>query len=142
MKNVMLFKEYIWLVETLLHGGKMTFAELGEKWLKSEMSGVFDSNPYQGGDWSGRGRTVFYMDMQPNFIANPEKADIITTATLTEAIPTFDWSGGHSGRLLNEEQAKQLEALLAKYLKRFVNNVDGVTVNGFDLPQNNDFDNS
>lgn len=101
------------------------------------MCGVFDSNPYQAGDWSGRGRKVFYMDMTPNFIVDPEEAEIITTKELHEAIPSFDWSGGHSGRLLTEEQAKQLEALLAPYLSKFNNNVDEETVNGFSLPQNN-----
>ena len=98
------------------------------------MSGIFDSNPYQAGDWSGKGRKVFYMDMTPNFIANPEEAEIITTKQLQEAIPSFDWSGGHSGRLLTEEQARQLEDLLAPYLSKFVNNVDEKTVNGFSLP--------
>lgn len=98
------------------------------------MSGIFDSNPYQAGDWSGKGRKVFYMDMTPNFIADPEEAEIITTQQLQEAIPTFDWSGGHSGRLLTEEQARQLEDLLAPYLSKFVNNVDEETVNGFSLP--------
>ena len=98
------------------------------------MSGIFDSNPYQAGDWSGKGRKVFYMDMTPNFIADPEEAEIITTKQLQEAIPSFDWSGGHSGRLLTEEQARQLEDLLAPYLSQFVNNVDEETINGFSLP--------
>jgi hypothetical protein len=98
------------------------------------MSGIFDSNPYQAGDWSGKGRKVFYMDMTPNFIADPEEAEIITTQQLQEAIPSFDWSGGHSGRLLTEEQARQLEDLLAPYLSKFVNNVDEETVNGYSLP--------
>lgn len=98
------------------------------------MSGIFDSNPYQAGDWSGKGRKVFYMDMTPNFIADPEKAKIITTQQLQEAIPSFDWSGGHSGRLLTEEQARKIEELLAPYLSKFVNNVDEETVNGFSLP--------
>lgn len=120
-------------------GDRFVMVRCGEGKTGIVMSGIFDSNPYQGRDWSGRGRTVFYMDMEPNFIANPEKADIITTNELKQAIPTFDWSGGHSGRLLTEEQAKQLEALLAKYLKKFANNVDGETVNGFDLPKDYDF---
>ena len=98
------------------------------------MSGIFDSNPYQAGDWSGKGRKVFYMDMTPNFIVNPEEAEIITTKQLQETIPSFDWSGGHSGRLLTEEQARQLEDQLAPYLSQFVNNVDEETVNGFSLP--------
>ena len=98
------------------------------------MSGIFDSNPYQSGDWSSKGRTVFYMDMTPNFIIDPEEAEIITTKQLQDAVPSFDWSGGHSGRLLTEEQAKQLEKLLAQYLCKFVNKVDEKTVNGFSLP--------
>lgn len=100
------------------------------------MSGIFASNPYQAGDWSGRGRKVYYMDLTPNFIADPEHLDnLLTTEGLQEAIPFFDWSGGHSGRLLTEEQAVQLEKLLAGYLPQFCNNVDGETVNGFSLPQ-------
>lgn len=100
------------------------------------MSGIFASNPYQAGDWSGRGRKVFYMDLTPNFIADPENLDnLITTKDLQEAIPSFDWSRGHSGRLLTEVQAVQLEKLLADYLPQFCNNVDGKTVNGFSLPQ-------
>ena len=99
------------------------------------MSGVFDSNPYQSDDWSGKERKVFYMDMTPNFIVDPEKAEIISTQQLQEAIPSFDWSGGHSGRLLTEDQAKQLENLLAPYLSKYCNNVDEETVNGFSLPQ-------
>lgn len=102
------------------------------------MSGIFDSNPYQGNDWSGRGRRVFYMDMTPNFIADPESTRIITTQDLQKAIPSFDWSGGRSGRLLTEEQAKQLEELISPYLQQFANNVDGITVNGLALPQNNE----
>ena len=98
------------------------------------MSGIFDSNPYQSGDWSSKGRTVFYMDMTPNFIIDTEEAEIITTKQLQDAVPSFDWSGGHSGRLLTEEQAKQLEKLLAQYLCKFVNKVDEKTVNGFSLP--------
>ena len=74
------------------------------------------------------------MDLKPNFIANPEKADIITTDELAKVIPTFNWSGGHSGRLLNEEHAKQLDSLLGKYLVDISDKIDGTTINAFDLP--------
>lgn len=39
MKTPILFKEYIWLVNTIYHAGKITFAEINEKWLRTEMSG-------------------------------------------------------------------------------------------------------
>ncbi len=39
MKTPMLFKEYIWLVNTIYQAGKISFAEINEKWLRTEMSG-------------------------------------------------------------------------------------------------------
>ena len=120
-------------------GDRFVMVRCGEGKTGIVMSGVFDSNPYQASDWSGKGRKIFYMEMTPNFIADPEKAEILTTKTLQDAIPSFDWSGGRSGRLLTEEQAVKLEELLSRYLVQFCNNVDGKVVNGFSLPQDNEF---
>ena len=39
MKVPLLFKEYIWLVNTIYQEGKISFAEINEKWLRTEMSG-------------------------------------------------------------------------------------------------------
>lgn len=39
MKTPVLFKEYIWLVNTIYQAGKITFAEINENWLRTEMSG-------------------------------------------------------------------------------------------------------
>ena len=97
------------------------------------MSGVFDSQPYESDDWSGRGRQTFYMDMQPNLILNPDTAPMLTTEELMKAIPTFDWTGGHSGRILSKENAMKLEGLWSKYLKKHQDNVDGVNMNAIDL---------
>ncbi len=38
MKIPTLFKEYIWLIETILQAGKITLAEINEKWRKREES--------------------------------------------------------------------------------------------------------
>ena len=40
----------------------------------------------------------------------------MTTDELSRAIPDFDWTGGHSGRLLEAGLAEQLEALWKKFL--------------------------
>ncbi|MEE1093016.1 MAG: hypothetical protein UHZ01_08065 [Prevotella sp.] len=97
------------------------------------MSGVFDSHPYEAGDWSGRGRTVYYMDMIPNLILNPDKAPMITTEQLLKAIPTFDWTGGRSGRLLSLQEAQALESLWQKYFNENADKADGVTMNAIKL---------
>jgi hypothetical protein len=39
MKIPTLFKEYIWLIETIYEAGKITFAEINEKWVRTEESG-------------------------------------------------------------------------------------------------------
>ncbi len=39
MKIPTLFKEYIWLIETINRAGKITFAEINERWRRKEESG-------------------------------------------------------------------------------------------------------
>ena len=39
MKTPALLKEYIWLVNTIYQTGKISFAKINEKWLRTEMSG-------------------------------------------------------------------------------------------------------
>lgn len=97
------------------------------------MSGVFDSHPYKAGDWSGRGRTVYYVDMIPNLILNPDKAPMITTEQLLKAIPTFDWTGGRSGRLLSLQEAQALESLWQKYFNENADKAAGITMNAIKL---------
>ena len=42
MKIPTLFKEYIWLIETIYQAGRITFADLNEKWRRREESGGLD----------------------------------------------------------------------------------------------------
>ena len=81
------------------------------------MSGYFISEPYSGEDWSDRGREVYYMDLVFDHVIDPDVFPVLTTAELQKAIPSFDWSGGHSGRLLPDADAETLEKLWRKYLK-------------------------
>ena len=39
MTTSTLFKEYIWLVNTIHQAGNITFHDINKKWLKTEMSG-------------------------------------------------------------------------------------------------------
>jgi len=75
------------------------------------MSGYFTSEPYMGEDWSGRGREVFYADMHIDVVAHPDKHPILETKDLIEAIPGFDWKGGSSGRVIEDDKAELLENL-------------------------------
>lgn len=42
MKTPELFKEYIWLLNAIQQAGKISFAEINERWLHTEMSGGAD----------------------------------------------------------------------------------------------------
>lgn len=81
------------------------------------MKGNFIGDPQKSEDWSGKGRETYYCNINPWTMLDPEKQPIITTKELQEKIPTFDWTGGHSGRLLTVEEAEKLDALWNDYSK-------------------------
>lgn len=97
-------------------GDKFFMVKVGPGANGIVMSGTFSSEPYQGEDWAGRGRTVFYMDMDVKEMIHPDRCPLLTSEELSREIPDFVWDGGHSGRILTEEQADKLQALWDKYL--------------------------
>lgn len=103
-------------------GDRFYMVRVGDGNTGIVMSGIFISQPYADEDWNPQrnSRRIHYMDMKPNFMINPEVQPIITTSQLYEAIPDFDWSKGHSGQLLNTEQAKKLEDLFSKYVQKML----------------------
>lgn len=123
------FNWSVWEHEKAKCGDRFYLVRVGNGNTGIVMSGVFDSHPYEAGDWSGKGRRVFYMDMLPNVILNPDNSPMITTEELQKAIPSFDWTGGHSGRLLSQEDAQKLETIWAGFLKKNEDRIDGEIFN-------------
>ncbi len=81
-------------------------------------AGRFTSEPYKGEDWSGKGREVYYMQMEFEAVFHPERADIIGTEELERELPDIDWHKGHSGQMLNKESAERLELMWRDYIGR------------------------
>ena len=102
------FSWSVWEHERAKCGDRFFLVCVGKGDTGIVMSGVFDSHPYEAKDRSGEG---FYMDMLPNVILEPGFAPMVTTEELQKAIPSFDWTGGYSGRLRSQEDAKKLEIL-------------------------------
>ena len=123
------FNWSVWEHEKAKCGDRFYLVRVGEGNTGIVMSGVFNSHPYEAEDWSGKGRRVFYMDMLPNVILNPEEAPMVRTEKLQKTIPSFDWTDGHSGRLLLQEEAQKLEALWSDFLKKNEDRIDGETFN-------------
>ena len=123
------FNWSVWEHDKSRCGDRFFLVRCGEGKTGIVMSGVFDSHPYEAGDWSGKGRRTFYMEMVPNVILNPEAAPMLTTADLEAAIPGFQWKGGHSGRLLPMDDARKLEDMWKQFLDKNREACDGKTFN-------------
>lgn len=108
----------VWQHEDARYGDRFFMVRCGEGKTGICMSGRFNSSPYKGEDWSGKGREVYYMDLKADVVIDPDYLPILTTEKLKKHIRSFDWSGGHSGRLLKAAQAKKLEMLWSEFLEQ------------------------
>ncbi len=108
----------VWEYEKACAGDRFFMVRCGNGNTGICMSGYFSSDPYQDEDWSGRGRVTYYMNLEPDVMIHPDHFPILPTSELVRAIPSFDWKGGHSGRLLDENYAEKLEQLWASFLKQ------------------------
>ena len=111
------FNWSVWDYENAKEGDRFFMVKVGPGTNGIVMSGVFTSEPYQDEDWSGKGKKVFYMDMQINEMIHPDRCPIITSEKLAAEIPDFNWTRGHSGQILSEEQADKLTMLWNDYLE-------------------------
>ena len=105
----------VWEHENACAGDRFFMVRCGSGKTGICMSGYFSSDPYRDEDWSGRGRVTYYMDLEPDYMINPDYLPILSTLDLVRDIPGFDWNGGHSGRLLDAKHAEKLEAIWKKF---------------------------
>ena len=73
-------------------------------------SGQFLSDPYPADDWAGSTKRRMYVDMVC-YDAESGSAPHILLEKLQASIPAIDWQKGHSGELLSEEIATQLDEI-------------------------------
>lgn len=99
-------------------GDRFFMLRVGEGNTGVFAAGRFTSDPFLGDDRSGKGREVHYMTMEFETVFHPERAEIITTEELRAELPEIDWSGGHSGVMLDAESAERLELMWRDYVGR------------------------
>lgn len=97
-------------------GDRFFLVRVGQGNTGIVMSGYFSSDPYILDDWAGRNRIVYYQDMEPDVIINSDKLPTLSTSKLIDNLPEFDWTGGHSGRILRQDLAETLEKLWDTFL--------------------------
>ena len=106
----------VWDHELVDYEDRFYMVRVGEGPTGIVMSGEFYGKTEKGEDWSGKGRETYYAELEIESIFHPECEPIITTGRLQEEIPDFDWTGGHSGRVLTDEQAEKLEVLFMEFV--------------------------
>lgn len=108
----------VWDYDKINVADRVYWVKVGYGQIGIVGSGVVTSDPYLGEDWSGQGRTTYYVDFIPDVLLNPDAVPILTCDELQRAIPDFEWTKGHSGLVLNDEQAQKLDSLWKEFLQR------------------------
>lgn len=98
-------------------GDRFFMVRVGEGNTGVFAAGRFTSEPYKDKDWSGRGREIYYMDMEFEAVFHPERAAIIPTEALERELPHLDWRKGHSGEMLDGEDAAKLELMWRRFVE-------------------------
>lgn len=108
----------VWDWKKARHGDRFFLLKVGEGENNGiVMSGVFCSDPYKGEDWSGQGRKTYYMKMEMDIVVAPDTDKVLPTSLLTERLPMIEWTGGHSGILIEPDAALTLEKEWYAHLK-------------------------
>lgn len=112
----------IWDYRKARVGDTFYMIRVGEGNTGIVMRGTLASRAFRGEDWSGRGRSVYYVRMYPEYMFHPESPSILSTGVLNAFIPEVNWNEGHSGVLLSDEVAEKLDRLWRKFIHKLPQN--------------------
>ncbi len=109
----------IWDYQKVHYGDKFYMIRTGSGKHGVVMRGTIVGTPYPDDDWSGKGRKVYYIRMSLSHMIHPDKSPfLLTTEELGEAMPCFNWEEGHSGMILDDSTAMQLDESWQDYVER------------------------
>ena len=72
------FNWSVWDYEKIHAGDRYFWVKLGYGAVGIVSAGIITSEPYEGQDWSGKGRKTFYVDFEPEVMINPDTLPILT----------------------------------------------------------------
>lgn len=124
----------IWDYQKAHVGDRFYMIRTGEGNKGVVMRGTIIGTPYPDEDWSGRGRKVYYIRMSLSHMVHPEKTPLLLTIEdLCKRVPGFNWNDGHSGEILNDEMASQLEGVWHSYVEQVHQIATDDEINGIDI---------
>ncbi len=105
----------IWDYKAVEIGDRFYMVRVGEGNTGIVMAGTIISEPYTDEDWSGRGRQVYYADLDIEYLSEFDHP-FISTEQLMQDFPGFEWRHGHSGQVLPANIADKLEKSWLQYI--------------------------
>lgn len=130
------FNWSVWDYNKVHTGDRFYMVKLGYGATGIVAAGQITSEPYPGEDWSGKDRPTYYVDFEPEVMINPDALPIMTNTMLTARIPDFSWDHGHSGLVLNDQQADTLDRLWNAFIAEHDEQFERKAYCG---PQENDY---
>lgn len=106
----------VWEHEKVHCGDRFFMLRVGNGKTGVVMSGKIVSEPYCDKDWSGKGRTTYYVNIQPDFLVDTERGAHLGIRDLEKAFPHYVWKEGHSGMVLSDSLGTKLEWLWVDFL--------------------------
>lgn len=112
-----IFNWSVWDWAQMQKGDNVVLVNCGNQGNKGiVLIGNAISKPYLGEDWSGKGRDVHYVDIDIQFYFHPIDGPVIGIEELQKVCPDFDWTGGHSGRMIEGADDKALNDFICDFL--------------------------
>ncbi len=108
----------IWDSEKVHEGDTCFLLKVGYGQTGIVAKGRITSEPYSGEDWSWQNRPTKYCDFDFEIMVNPDAYPILTSLELSRIIPDIDWKGGHSGVVVTDANAEELERTWSIYMQK------------------------
>lgn len=89
---------------------------VGDEYAGISMAGTVIDDAEPDGDRKIENKQGYNIEVLPDTMVDTETVPFLSLERLKAEIPDFDWGEGHSGRVLNDEQARKLEVLWVEYL--------------------------
>ena len=116
MENWMSYTWHCWDYDKVSEDDRFFMLRLGDEYAGITMAGTVIEEAEPDGDRKNEGQQGYNIKVVPDTIVNTETVPFLSLEKLKSEIPDFDWGEGHSGRVLNDEQAQKLEVLWMEYL--------------------------
>jgi len=97
-------------------GDRFFMMRVGDCHAGLVMSGWITSDIFYEDNWNGDGTKRPYVKFLPEVMLESSQTPHISLKMLEHWFPSFEWSGGHSGRILTEKDAGRLEKEWLEFL--------------------------